>query len=134
MPRLQQSMRPTPARYPLIDAILLNPTQEPAPENAASQYVVVSALARCASDTNFDRVCLYLNRLPTEFRVLCVRDATLREPAIRCTAGHTRWAVEIHHTIAWCLLPGASTHVLMSVIYRSKERFGFAVAILRACL
>jgi hypothetical protein len=85
---------------PNIDAILLNPTQEPVPENAAAQYAVASALARCASDTNFDRICLYLNRLPTEFRVLCVRDATLREPAIRCTAGYTKWAVENHHAIA----------------------------------
>jgi len=85
---------------PNIDAILLNPIQEPAPENAAAQYAVVSALARCASDTNFDRICLYLNRLPTEFRVLCVRDATLREPAIRFTAGYTQWAVENHHAIA----------------------------------
>jgi DNA repair exonuclease SbcCD ATPase subunit len=42
----------------------------------------------------------YLNRLPTEFRVLCVRDATLRQPAIRCTAGYVRWAVENHSAIA----------------------------------
>jgi hypothetical protein len=85
---------------PNIDAILLNPAQEAVPENAAAQYAVASALARCASDTNFDHVCLYVNHLPTESRVLCVRDATLREPAIRCTAGHTKWAVENHYAIA----------------------------------
>jgi MoxR-like ATPase len=85
---------------PNIDAILLDPTQEPVPENAAAQYAVASALARCASDTNFDRICIYLDRLPTEFRVLCVRDATFREPAIRCTAGYTKWAVENHHAMA----------------------------------
>jgi hypothetical protein len=85
---------------PNIDSILLNPTQEPVPENAAAQYAVASALARCASDTNFDRICLYLNRLPTEFRVLCVRDATLRQPAIRSTAGYIRFAVENHHVLA----------------------------------
>ena len=85
---------------PNIDAILINPTQEPVPENAAAQYAVASALARCASDANFDRICLYLNRLPTEFRVLCVRDASLRTPAIRCTAGYTKWAVDNHHLIA----------------------------------
>lgn len=87
-------------QLPNIDAILLNPLQEPVPDNAAAQYAVASALARCATDTNFDRVCLYLNRLPTEFRVLCVRDATLRTPAIRCTAGYTRWAIDNHHAIA----------------------------------
>ena len=85
---------------PNIDAILLNPLQELVPENAAAQYAVASALARCASDTNFDRICVYLNRLPTEFRVLCVRDATLREPAIRTTTGYLRWAVDNHHAIA----------------------------------
>jgi|YelNatPaOPRAMG01_1025707.scaffolds.fasta_scaffold39886_2 hypothetical protein len=85
---------------PNIDSILLNPTQEPVPENAAAQYAVASALARCASDTNFDRICLYLDRLPTEFRVLCVRDATLRQPAIRSTAGYVRFAVENHHVLA----------------------------------
>ena len=84
---------------PNIDAILLNPNQEPVPENAAAQYAVASALAHCASDTNFDRICLYLNRLPTEFRVLCVRDATLREPAIRSTAGFIKFAVENHHVL-----------------------------------
>ncbi|MGA2987112.1 MAG: hypothetical protein ABSG32_25225 [Terriglobia bacterium] len=42
-----------------------------------------AAPAQCASDTDFDRVCLYLNRLPTEFHVLWVRGATLRQPAIR---------------------------------------------------
>jgi hypothetical protein len=85
---------------PNIDAILLNPTQELVPENAAAQYAVASALARCASDANFHRICLYLNRLPTEFRVPCVHDATLRQPAIRCTAGYTKWAVENHQAIA----------------------------------
>ncbi len=84
---------------PNIDAILVNPLKEPVPENAAAQYAVSSALARCASDTNFDRVCLYLNRMPTEFRVLCVRDASLREPAIRHTASYTKWAIENHDVL-----------------------------------
>jgi hypothetical protein len=85
---------------PNIDAIVMNPLKEPVPENADAQYAVASALARCASDINFDRVCLYLDRMPTEFSVLCVRDASLREPAIRHTAGYTKWAIENHHVLA----------------------------------
>lgn len=85
---------------PNIDAILLNPLTETVPENAAAQYAVASALARCASDGNFDRICLYLDRMPTEFRVLCVRDASLRQPAIRHTAAYTKWAIEHHHALA----------------------------------
>ncbi len=83
-----------------IDAILVNPHQEPVPENAAAQYAVASALAHRASDTNLDRICVYLDRMPTEFCVLCVRDASLREPAIRHTAAYTKWAIQNHHVLA----------------------------------
>jgi hypothetical protein len=85
---------------PNIDAILLNPTQEPVPENAAAQYAVASVLARCASDSNFDRIYRYLKRMPTEFNILSVRDASLYSPAIRSTAAYTNWAVENHHVLA----------------------------------
>ncbi len=84
---------------PSIDSILLNPLTEPVPENAAAQYAVASALARCASATNFERVCLYLDRMPTEFRVLCVRDASLHEPGIRHTAAYVKWAIANHHVL-----------------------------------
>jgi hypothetical protein len=85
---------------PNIDAILLNPRGEPVPESPAAQYAVASALAHRASDTNFDRICHYLDRMPTEFRVLSVRDATLRDQAIKYTAGYTKWAIENHHVLA----------------------------------
>ncbi len=85
---------------PNIDAILLNPHQEPVPDNAAAQFAVATALAHRASDINFDRVYQYLKRMPTEFNVLAVRDASLRDPNIRHTAGYTAWAVENHNVLA----------------------------------
>jgi len=85
---------------PNIDAILLNPLKEPVPENAAAQYAVASALAHCATDTNFDRVCAYVGRMPTEFSVLCVRDAMLRQPAVQHTSAFTKWATTNHHVLA----------------------------------
>ena len=85
---------------PNIDAILLNPTGEPVPDSPAAQYAVASALAHRASDTNFDRICQYLNRMPAEFRVLSVRDATLRDQTIKHTAGYTKWAIQNHHVLA----------------------------------
>ena len=59
-----------------------------------------ATLAPCASDINFDRVCAYLERMPTEFNVLCVRDASLREPAIRHTPSYTKWAIANHPVLA----------------------------------
>ena len=85
---------------PNIDAILLNPLKEPVPENAAAQYAVASALAHCATDMNFDRICAYVGRMPTEFSVLCVRDAMLRQPAVQHTAAFTKWATTNHHVLA----------------------------------
>jgi hypothetical protein len=85
---------------PNIDAILLNPHKEPVPDNAAAQYAVASALAHCATDLNFDRICGYLDRMPTEFSVLCVRDASLRQPAVKHTAAFTKWATVNHHVLA----------------------------------
>lgn len=85
---------------PSIDGILLNPMGEPVPESPAAQYAIASALAHRASDTNFDRICLYLERMPTEFRVLCVRDASARAPEIKFTAGYTKWAIANHHVLA----------------------------------
>jgi hypothetical protein len=83
---------------PNIDAILLNPQKEAVPDNAAAQYAVATALAHCASDTKFDRVCAYLERMPTEFSVLCVRDASLRQPSVCHTAAYTKWAIS-HHSV-----------------------------------
>ena len=85
---------------PNLDAILLNPTGEPVSDSPAAQYAVALALSHRASDTNFDRICLYLDRMPTEFRVLSVRDATLRDPKIKYTAGYTKWAIQNHHVFA----------------------------------
>jgi hypothetical protein len=85
---------------PNIDAILLNPQKEPVPENAAAQYAVATALARCASELNFDRVAAYLERMPAEFGVLAVRDAQLRRPEVKHTPAYTRWAIANHHILA----------------------------------
>jgi MoxR-like ATPase len=85
---------------PNIDAILMNPEQELVPSDAAAQFAVASALSYRATDTNFDRICKYLKRMPTEFSVLCVHDASRRQPDVRHTAGYTQWAVENHHVIS----------------------------------
>jgi MoxR-like ATPase len=85
---------------PNIDAILLNPLREPVPENAAAQYAVAGALARCASELNFDRICSYLERMPIEFNVLSVRDALQRRPEIRHCPSYTKWAIANHHVLA----------------------------------
>lgn len=60
---------------PSIDAILMNPDKEEVPEKPACLYAVASGLANKATATNFERVTRYLDRMPMEFAVMCVRDA-----------------------------------------------------------
>ena len=84
---------------PNIDAILVNPQQEPVPDNAAAQFAVAAALSHCATDTNFDRIYTYLRRMPTEFNVMCVRDALLRQPAVKHAPAFTQWATANHHVL-----------------------------------
>lgn len=85
---------------PNIDAILMNPLGEAVPENAAAQFAVAAALSHRATDTNFDRVCTYLARMPVEFSVMCVRDASIRCPAVQHTLAYTKWAVANHDVLA----------------------------------
>jgi len=83
---------------PNIDAILLNPDTEALPAKADAQYAVACALSRRATDSNFDRVCRYLNRMPPEFSVLCVTEAVRRAPDVKHTPAFTRWAAA-HHDV-----------------------------------
>jgi hypothetical protein len=58
----------------------VNRHQEPVPENAAAQYAVASALADRASDTNLDRICAYLERMPKQgllYRILGFNSASI---------------------------------------------------------
>jgi hypothetical protein len=88
---------------PNIGANLLNPLQEPVPDSAAAHYAIASVLARFASDTNFDRVCAHLSRLPAVFCALRLRGAALREPAVRCAPGCTEGPVERRCALAYAL-------------------------------
>jgi MoxR-like ATPase len=78
---------------PSIDAILLNPTGAPVPTEASTLYAVSSALARRAQPSNLGRIIQYLDRLPVEFSVMAIRDATTREAQLTATPEFTNWAV-----------------------------------------
>ncbi|TWG87900.1 hypothetical protein L602_001500000330 [Cupriavidus gilardii J11] len=77
------------SEMPSPDGVLAAPATAPIPTNVAVQYGLVTALARLANPSNFDRVMVYATRLHEaglgEFAVLLVRDAVEREPAIVST-------------------------------------------------
>jgi len=79
---------------PNIDQIMLNPSTVPIPDQPATLYAVASALARRASVTNFSRIIQYIDRMPEEYSVLCIKDATQRDSTLTATPEYTKWAVK----------------------------------------
>ena len=81
------------SKLPNIDQIIQDPTGAPVPTDAGVRYAVSATLGARADASNFDRIIQYLGRLPQEYMVFCVRDATRRTPALTLEPVYTRWIV-----------------------------------------
>lgn len=75
---------------PAPDSILLNPHAAMVPQTPDAQYAVSVALARLATDQNFDAVATYAERLPREFACVILHDAQNTDPAIGSHPAYTR--------------------------------------------
>jgi hypothetical protein len=81
-------------QLPSIDEILLNPETAPLPGDPSAQIAIATALGRAISDQSIAKGMKYLNRMPTEMRVLAMRDATGRDRAITHTPEFVRFGIE----------------------------------------
>jgi MoxR-like ATPase len=84
---------------PSIDEILLNPTAARVPVEPTAQIAIATALGRVLSDTSVGRGITYLERMPTEMRVMAMRDAAARDTAITHTPEFVRFGVEYRDVI-----------------------------------
>jgi hypothetical protein len=81
-------------QLPSIDDILLNPDTAPLPAETSAQIAIATALGRVVTDNSIARGLRYLDRMPTEMRVMAVRDAAARDTAITHTPEFVRFGVE----------------------------------------
>jgi hypothetical protein len=81
-------------QLPSIDEILLNPESAPLPHEPSAQIAIATALGRVISDHSIAKGMKYLDRMPTEMRVLAMRDAATRDRAITSTPEFVRFGVE----------------------------------------
>jgi MoxR-like ATPase len=81
-------------QLPSIDEILLNPTSTPLRDEPSAQIAIATALGRAMSDQSVAKGLTYLDRMPTELRVLAMRDAAARDRAITSTPEFVRFGVE----------------------------------------
>lgn len=79
-------------KLPNPDAVLLNPTKIDVPTDPATLYALCGALAHRVTGANFDRAMTYVGRMPPEFSVLFVRDASARCSDIFTTKAYISWA------------------------------------------
>jgi hypothetical protein len=81
-------------QLPSIDEILLSPETAPLPGDPSAQIAIATALGRAMSDHSVAKGAKYLDRMPTEMRVLAMRDAAARDRAITHTPEFVRFGVE----------------------------------------
>jgi hypothetical protein len=81
---------------PSMDDILANPKTAtlPGERDVGTMYAVTSMIARSADRRNFDKAMIYVGRMPKDYQVATVQDATRRQPDLMKTRAYTDWAVE----------------------------------------
>lgn len=83
---------------PNIDALLMNPSKADVPEDPAVRFALTGAIAQRSNKGNFDRVMEYINRMPSDFQVMFVMDATRQDPSVRNTKAYVQWTVQHGNT------------------------------------
>jgi hypothetical protein len=78
---------------PSIDSIMLNPDSVPVPTSPATLYALSSALGAKSKKDTFDRMMIYVERMPIEFQVVTVRDAIRQNNTISATKAFVKWGI-----------------------------------------
>lgn len=80
---------------PSLDKILMDPEGQPVPtEKLSVMHALATGLVMRTEKNNFDRVMLYVNRMPTEFQVVYVKDSVRRDDKVCDTKAFQKWVIE----------------------------------------
>lgn len=81
---------------PDIESLIANPATAPLPDLTRPSLVIatVTAIAYRATIKNLANVITYLERLPKEFEMIAIQDATARDKALMETAPYTHWTIK----------------------------------------
>lgn len=87
-------------KLPAFTQIILNPDTTPVPDMSepSVMYAISGMLAKNASETNLESVCIYAARLPVEFNVLMMKDAIKMHPEIVSTKAFIDWSIK-HNSV-----------------------------------
>ena len=87
---------------PSLDDIIKSPKLIDVPEKPASCFAIAAGLARKATAQNLANVITYLDRMPVEFNVMCMKDVLTIGAAKGVTAckAFVDWSVK-HQNVIW---------------------------------
>lgn len=77
---------------PNPDSVLMNPSSAIVPDTSAARYAISGALAARVREGSLDAFTEYMGRLPAEFGVMAMRDATNRDQNLTMTKAYIDWA------------------------------------------
>ena len=83
-------------QLPNPDAVLLDPDGSAVPTEPSTLYALSGALAARATPQNIDRLARYVGRMPAEFGVVTMRDASRRDPDVISTTAFIGWMADNH--------------------------------------
>ena len=81
-------------KLPQIDTILMDPAKSKVPDDPAALYAVAEALSRRATDLNIGRICTYIERIPAEFSVVCMRNIIKINSKLVQTKAFNEWCIK----------------------------------------
>ena len=89
------------SRVPKLADILKDPDNHPVPDMSQPNliYATATMLSNSATRANFAAIISYLDRMPEDFTVAAVVDATKRDKSLAETAAFCRWA-DLHQDVA----------------------------------
>jgi len=79
---------------PSPDLILMDPHQAPVPEQPDVMCALAGALAARATENTFDSIVAYSNRIPEEYAMLMIKDATTKDSSLTQTRAFAKWAMD----------------------------------------
>jgi len=77
---------------PSVDQIIMSPRTAPVPPKPDICYALTYALSRKATEQNLQSICTYLDRMPAEYSVACIKGATERNKELCNTHAFLQWS------------------------------------------
>lgn len=84
---------------PKIDFIVKDPNGADLPTDSATRYATVTHMIEHANDEKFPAIATYVNRLPSEYRVLFFRGLMIQKPALKKHLAFRQAMVELSRYI-----------------------------------